>query len=91
MLRIHVALPSGRHDVFAVHLSSSIGDLALAAQQSLGESFLRLVTPEGRLLDPTESLESAGLQDNDHLTAIVQQVAVAATDRAFLLYGVMAR
>ena len=50
------------------------------------KAFYVFVTPKGRLLDPTESLESAGLQDNDHLTAIVQQVAVAATDRAFALW-----
>ena len=38
------------------------------------------------VLDPTKSLQDAGLEDGDHLTAIAVEAKVAATARAFALF-----
>eukprot|EP00435_Cladocopium_sp_Y103_P017206 s2255_g4.t1 len=57
------------------------------AEKSLGKKFLRLVLADGReLVDKSESLQSAGLQEGDCILAIVLQVQVASTLRAFALW-----
>ena len=61
-------------------------DLKRAAQGALKQLFLRPVGPDGHLLDPTDSLEAAGLRDGDHLMAIARQPKVAATSKAFALW-----
>ena len=67
--------------------SSKAGDLKRLAQKSFEQGFLRLVTAEGHVLaDPNQSLQAAGLQGGDHLTAIVQQAKMAATRRAFAMW-----
>ena len=48
---------------------------------------MRLVTAMGTvLLDPQQSLLAAGLQDGDHVTAVVQRAKLAATNRAFAMW-----
>ena len=42
-----------------------IVDLKVAAQKSLGKGFLRLIAPDGHVLDPRQSLEDVGLQEGD--------------------------
>ena len=42
-----------------------IVDLKVAAQKSLGQGFLRLIAPDGHVLDPQQSLEDVGLQEGD--------------------------
>ena len=42
-----------------------IADLKVAAQKSLGQSFLRLIAPDGHVLDPQQSLKDEGLQEGD--------------------------
>ena len=42
-----------------------IADLKVAAQKSLGQGCLRLIAPDGHMLDPQQSLEDARLQDGD--------------------------
>ena len=37
-------------------------------------------------LDPTVSLQAAGLEDGDHLTAVVLEAKLAATGRTFALF-----
>ena len=37
----------------------------MAAQKSLGLSFLRLIAPDGHVLDLQQSLEDEGLQEED--------------------------
>ena len=64
----------------------TIADLKSAVQQSFGQRFLRLATPDGCLFDPAESLRLSGLKDGDSLTAVSQQPKVAATGRAFALW-----
>ena len=72
-IKLEVSLPSGRCETVAVSQSGTIADLNRAAQQSLQHRFLRLASPDGRLLDPTDPLELYGFQDGDSLTAVVQQ------------------
>ena len=42
-----------------------IADLKVAAQKSLGQSFLRLIAPDGHVLNPQQSLKDEGLQEGD--------------------------
>ena len=85
MIQVTVALPSGRSASLSVMQSCTVGDLKALARESLGQSFSRLVTADGRILtNPMESLEAAGLQDGDWLTAMVGQTQLAATFRPFL-------
>ena len=86
MLQVHVALPSGRSETFSLPQSSKVGDLKLQAQKSFQCGFLRLVTANNHMLDPVESLQAAGLQEGDHLTAIAMPVKVAETVRAIALW-----
>ena len=79
MLQLNVALPSGRSETFSLPQSSKVGDLRVLAQKSFQCGFLRLVTANNHMVDPTESLQAAGLQEGDHLTAIATPVKVAAT------------
>ena len=90
-LKLEVSLPSGRYESVVVSQFARLSDLKIAAQQSLGQRFLRLAAPDGRLLDQTGSLELSGLQNGDSLTAVAQQPKVAATWRAFALWCVGSR
>jgi len=65
MLQLNVALPSGRSETFSLLQSSKVGDLRVLAQTSFHCGFLRLVTANIDTLDPGESLQAAGLQDED--------------------------
>ena len=85
-LKFEVSLPSGRCETVEVSWSCTIADLNRAAQQSLGQRFLRLAAPDGRLLDSTDSLEVSQLQDGDSLTAVALQPKIAATWAAFAFW-----
>ena len=74
MLQVTVALPSGCCEKFSIPQSSKVGDLRVLAQKSLQRGFLRLVAADHRTLDPAVSLQAAGLEDGDHLTAIARQM-----------------
>ena len=87
MLRLAVALPSGRGESFSLPQSSTVGDLRTAAQKFFQQGFLKLVKADGHILgDPLESLQAAGLQDGDHLTALRLAVNLTATLKAFALW-----
>jgi hypothetical protein len=86
MLQLNVALPSGHSETFSLLQSSKVGDLRVLAQTSFHCGFLRLVTANIDTLDPGESLQAAGLQDGDQLTAIAIPAKVAATDQAIALW-----
>ena len=86
MLQVTVALPSGCSEKFSIAQSSKVGDLRVLAQKSFQRGFLRHVAADHRALDPTLSLQAAGLEDGDHLTAIAVEAKLAATDAAFALY-----
>ena len=76
-IKLEVSLPSGRCETVAVSQSGNVADLKIAAERLLGQRFLRLAEAEGRLLDPTESLQLYGLQDGDSIAAIAQQPKIA--------------
>ena len=80
MLQINLVLCSGRTEKLSIEQSSKVGDLRIQAQKSFRLGFLKLVTSEARILiDPTETLEAAGIQEGDHLTVVPAPAAVAAT------------
>ena len=84
MLRVVVSFPSGSGQTLSLPELSKVGDLKILAQTSLGLKCLKLVTVEGHVLtNPEDSLQDAGVQDGEHLTAVAQKVQIAATDRAF--------
>jgi hypothetical protein len=87
-IKLEVSLPSGRCGTISVLDSGTIGDVKIAAQQSLGQRFLRLATANGRLVDPTDSVRRSGLEDGDSLTAVAQQPKIAAAWNAFALWCV---
>eukprot|EP00435_Cladocopium_sp_Y103_P017121 s2206_g4.t1 len=84
MFQLTVAMPSGRSEKLVVPKSSAVGDLKLLAQKTFGQGFLRLVA-DGRILDPMESLETAGLQDGDELCALALPFHLAATRKGHLI------
>ena len=86
MLQVTVALPSGQGETFSLEPSSKVGDLRILAQKSFQRGFLRLVDADHSVVDPAVSLQAAGLEDGDHLTAIAVEARLAATDRAFALF-----
>ena len=55
-IKFDVSLPSGRRETVAVSRIGTVADLKTAAQESLGQRFLKLAAPDGRLFDPAESL-----------------------------------
>ena len=84
MLRVNVGLLSGRTEVLEVERALNVRDLKVLAQNSFQRAFLKLVTAGGRpLVDLDESLEAAGIQDKDLVTAVPLQAQLAANDRAF--------
>ena len=86
MLQVTVALPSGCSEKFSIAQSSKVGDLRVLAQKSFQRGFLRLVAADHHVLDPTMSLQAAGLEDGDQLTAIVLETKLVATASAFALF-----
>ena len=87
MLRVSVALPSGQAETFSLERSSKVGDLRVLAQKSFQTWLLETCgcqTIAWWILQ--WSLQAAGLEDGDHLTAIALEAKVAATDRAFALF-----
>ena len=54
-----------------------IADLKVAAQKSLGLSFLHLIAPDGHVLDLQQSLEDEGLQEEDTCLGFALEFSVA--------------
>ena len=72
MVHVNIALPSGRHACLEVRNSCKVGKLKFLAQKALGQGFLKLVSAHGAVLsDPLQSCGDLGLEDGDHLTAVV--------------------
>ena len=67
-----MTLTSGCSESPSISESSKVGDLKTLAQKPFGHGFSRLVTAEASILrDPMQTLQAAGLQDGDQLTANV--------------------
>ena len=87
MLRVVVSFPSGSGQTLSLPELSKVGDLKILAQRSLRQGFLKLVTVEGHVLtNPQESLQDAGVQDGEHLTAVAQHARATATGAAFAVW-----
>ena len=87
MLRVNVSFPSGSGDTLLLPEHSKVGDLKILAQNTFRKGFLRLITVGGHVLsNPEDSLQAAGVQDGEHLTAVVQQPQVATSRTAFALW-----
>eukprot|EP00438_Fugacium_kawagutii_P010394 Skav220394 [mRNA] locus=scaffold639:248658:258388:- [translate_table: standard] len=54
-MKLRVSLPSGQTASIGLPPNSTVGDLKVAAQQSLRHRFLRLMGPDATLLNPAES------------------------------------
>jgi hypothetical protein len=76
---VQVSLPSGRCEDVSVATSGTVCEVKVAAQEAFGQPFLKLAGADGRLLNPRESLQVAGLKDGDCIAAIAQQPKIAAT------------
>ena len=86
MLRINVVLPNGHAEALALMPSSTVQDVRTKAQQALRKKHLRLITAKNRVLVEFEqTLEEAGIEDGECLTALVLQPQLAATGAAFAL------
>lgn len=82
MLQVTVALPSSSSKKFSAPQSYKVEDL-----RTLGrKSFLRLVNADHHVVDPEVSLQDAGIEDEDHLTAIAVEAKLEGTERAFALF-----
>eukprot|EP00435_Cladocopium_sp_Y103_P062303 s191_g23.t3 len=87
-LNLEVSLPSGRSEAITLPASASLGELKAATQRAFGQRYLRLAGPQGRLLDPTKSLELNGLKDGDNIAAIALQPKLVANSSAFAMWCV---
>ena len=84
-LRLHVVLLNGQSEEISVSFSSKIADVKVAAQQSLGKGFLKLLK-NGRVFDPDDAIADLGLQQGDTLHAVAQAARVATTSAAFAVW-----
>ncbi|CAE7361049.1 unnamed protein product [Symbiodinium natans] len=82
-IELRVALLSGEQIAIARPPQSTIGELREVAQKRFGKSLGKLVSAVGTLLLEPDTLLQAGVKENDVITGIVQDVAVAATRYAF--------
>ena len=84
-MKVDVHLPSGDSCSISLLGKRPISELKAAAQQHF-QRRLKL-TAKGRQLDLRATLSEAGLQDGDLVVAVVQPAKLAATGKAFALYG----
>ena len=82
-VQLKLALPSGRQEVFILRHNSTVSELKKMAQELFGLNFLRLVAPDGCVLDPNDSLQR--LEDGSTINAVVMQPQLVANLRAFAL------
>ena len=75
MLQVNVTLPSGRSASISVFESSKVSELRVVAQKALGQGGLKLVAADGHVVNPSDSVSALGLEDGDHLNAIVQETS----------------
>ncbi|CAJ1345141.1 unnamed protein product [Effrenium voratum] len=82
---VEVHLPSGRGCSVDLPCGARVAELKACAQRLLSRRFLRLIFG-GQQLEPELTLCQAKIRDGDVVHAVVQPVAVAATESAFALY-----
>jgi len=87
MLRISISFPSGSGKTLELDELSKVKDLKLLAHRSFGRGFLKFVPAKGHVLtNPADSLQAAGIQDGEHLTAVAQDGKLIAANKAFALW-----
>ena len=84
-MKVDVHLPSGDSCSISLLGKRPISELKAAAQQHF-QRRLKL-TAKGRQLDLRATLSEDRLDDGDVVVAVVQPAKLAATDKAFALYG----
>ena len=84
-MKVDVYLPSGIGCSVEVSPAMLVSELKAAAQQHFQRP-LKLIA-KGRRLDLTATVSQAGLGDGETVTAVAELGKLAATDRAFALYG----
>ena len=62
--------PNGTSTAVSVRNTSTIADLQVAAWKALGKGVLRLVSPDGEILQMNQSVTESGLRDGDSLSAV---------------------
>ena len=82
LAKISVTLASGRSHTFEVEDSITAGELRELAQEHFNTSFLRLVTADGGMVDPTQPVCPLGPDS----TGIVIQPTMAATEGALAIF-----
>ena len=83
---ITVSLPNGHFEAILCNRNWFVSDLERLAEKVFQKGFLRLAGLDGQVLDSKLSLNMAGLEDRDILTAIAQAPKVAATALSFALW-----
>eukprot|EP00435_Cladocopium_sp_Y103_P075461 s20_g58.t1 len=86
-LRLQVSLPSGRRADISLSARKKVSCLKQAAQRALGCLPLSLADPDGRRLDPSQTLISSGLRDGDCVAAVRHELQIAATSKAFAAWA----
>eukprot|EP00913_Durusdinium_trenchii_P029623 g27766.t1 len=66
-----------------LQLDASLFPKKPAFDKISGECRLTQLLADGRLLQPTRSLQDEGLKDGDHLTAVVQNIGLTSSSSAF--------
>eukprot|EP00438_Fugacium_kawagutii_P025407 Skav235443 [mRNA] locus=scaffold2206:62305:65715:- [translate_table: standard] len=85
-MALSICLPSGRSASVSFDDQMSLAEVKALAQQQLDVGFLRLMSADGRLLDPMHTVVEAGVKQGDTLTGVVHYANVAATSRAFAIF-----
>ncbi|CAE7361094.1 unnamed protein product [Symbiodinium natans] len=80
---VHVALLSGEQATIVLPWLATIEELRQMAQKEVSKSLGKLVSSSGAILLSSDTLRQAGVQANDVITAVVQDVVIAATLHAF--------
>ncbi|CAE7199272.1 USP [Symbiodinium natans] len=82
-IALHVALLSGEQIAISRSPHSTIGALIEVVQKEFQKPVGKLISASGDRLLESATLAQAGIRENDVVTAVVQDVAVAATSAAF--------
>jgi hypothetical protein len=82
-MSVVVNLLSGVHATIRLEEGSPLEELRRRARSELGVSIGKLVTSSGSVLPRAGNLAEAGVGDGDCLTAVIQEVVVAASHCAF--------
>ena len=91
-IELTVHLPSGTSTPLSLPRCCMIHELKLkiCEQESLGEIVLNLVAPDGHILDASQSVEAASLQNGDTITAIKSRLPkISATTKLAEMDDVM--